>query len=189
MAKPRFLAGGDDDDAPALSAQDGPRRLRYPCAAHGCRLPGALFIGGDGVCGWHAREAPNDWPKITRTLADWECAMQAINAARQCMTDADTCASPKLQDERMAAAWARMLPAVLGSGWHRRVEPKPGERFGDWGRRLEVFLGARVKEALGQGLAEGSRIDEGEATPFVAEVRGGLRDGKRGNVADQWDGP
>jgi hypothetical protein len=63
-----------------------------------------------------------------------------------------------------------MLPAVSEGGWRERLEPQAGETIGDWGRRLEVFLGARVK-----GDMAGKEVDETMPTPVVAEMRKELR--------------
>lgn len=174
-----------DDKAPDAPAQDTTvRRMRYPCAAHQCPMPGALYLGGnsDGLCGWHAREPSGDWAKITQALRDWECVTLTVNAIRRAMTDPATCADPKAQRETMERLWAQMRPAVLG-GWTRRTEPQRLEHLGDWGRRLEAFLGARVKERQrGEGV-----VDETHPTPYVAEVRAGLRDTPlKGNAADNW---
>jgi len=160
----------EDDGGPIDTA---PKRLRYPCQANGCPMPGVVFLGGaeDGVCGWHLNENPSDWGRITDALQRWECVERAINRARRVLTAPDTCADPKSQDKAQAEIWAEMLPAVQGSGWKERLRPAEREHLGDWSRRLGVFLGARVKEALsGQGV-----IDETKPTAFVAEVRAGLR--------------
>lgn len=174
------------DDATAITPPSTPKRLRYPCAAHQCPMPGTMFLGGrdEGVCGWHARENPADWSRITQAIHDWECVVRTINRCRRVMTDPATCADAKAQDAAKADAWATMQPAVAGSGWKNRVAPGERENLGDWGRRLEGFLGARVK-----GRIEGSVADETKPTPVVATMHAALRDGPpKGNAADGWAG-
>jgi hypothetical protein len=81
-------------------------------------------------------------------------------------------ADPEAQDEALREAWARMVPAVLGSGWKPRLEPRAGEWLGDWVRRLERFLSNRVKETLNPGLAI---TDDDAPTPTVADMRSRLK--------------
>lgn len=176
-----------DDKAPDAPAQDAiVRRMRYPCAAHQCPMPGTIFLHGPdsgGVCAWHAREPENDWPKITRAIKDWECVHFAINRARRVLTSPLTCVDGKAQREALDAEWLAMLPAVQGSGWKQRLQPKQGENLAEWSRRLDLFLAARVHEAQRGGGA----VDETKPTLFAAEVKAGLRDGKpKGNAADNW---
>lgn len=162
----------EDDDGPVDTA---PKRLRYPCVANQCPMPGVIFLGGaeDGVCGWHARENGTDWGRITRAIRDWECVSKAILVLRRVMTHPDTCASPKDHDRVMREQAGLIATACEGSDWHPRTAPLPKELIGQWHHRLTLFLGARVKEAI-TGAAPGS-IDETKPTPFVAEVRAGLR--------------
>jgi hypothetical protein len=176
LRKPRFIAGGpDEDDAPPI---EQPKRLRYPCAAHQCPMPGTIFLGADGVCAWHAREPANDWPLITQAIRDWECVSRAINRARRVLTDPVTCTDGKAQREALEAEWQAIVPAVQGSGWKSRIQPKPGENLSEWARRMDMFLAARVKERQ-----TGGSVDETKPTPFAAEVLAGLR--KRPTTTDE----
>lgn len=171
LRKPRFIAGGTEEDE--TSEQEQPKKLRYRCAAHQCPMPGTIFLGGHntpGACAWHAREPANDWPTITQAILDWECISRAILRARRVLTDPLTCTDGKTQRETLEAEWRVIVPAVQGSGWKTRIEPKPGENLSVWARRMDVFLGARVKERQ-----TGRAIDETQPTPFAAEVLAGLR--------------
>jgi hypothetical protein len=159
-----FDANADHTQVP----DTGPQRLRYPCRSEGCPMPGTV----DGECGYHYRENPSQWGQITRVLVDWECVTQAVRTARRVMTAPDTCVDPKAQELALIDAWKRLLPAVVHSGWRQRLEPQPRENLGDWGRRIEVFLGARIKECL---LGGNAVVDETRPTPFVAEARKELR--------------
>lgn len=181
--KPPRAHFSEDEDAAALPPAE-PQRLRFPCAAHQCPMVGAIFVGGPdapGQCMFHAREPANDWPKITQALKDWECVTTAILRARRVLASQDASSDGALHQRTLKAEWEAMLPAVLGSGWKTRVEPRLLETLGEWTRRLEGFLHARVRERQkGEGV-----IDETAPTPFAAEVREKLRGGK-GNAADAW---
>lgn len=127
-----------------------PERRRYPCFADGCPMPGTMFPNGpdkDGCCIYHYGAQPSDIPKVTQRLTDWQCVIAEINAARRVLTG-DTAADPKAQDEAQTAAWQRLAPLVELSGWADTLKPQPREGYGDWERRLEAFMGARVVEGL-----------------------------------------
>lgn len=130
--------------------EDKPKRLRYPCFAEGCPMPGTIFTGSTGAagsCAWHYGVLPTDIPKVTERLNAWGCVADEINAARRVLTG-DKAADPKAQDDHLATAWLRLGPLVELSGWASDLEPHPRERLGDWSRRLEWFIGARVVEVL-----------------------------------------
>lgn len=175
---PRRHFAEDDAGAPI---DTGPKRLRYPCRADQCPMAGTVdhTPSHPGICGYHYRETPSDWPRITQALLDWECVTRAINRARRVVTDPVLCCDGKAHAEALRDEWERLLPAVKGSGWHRRVEPQKGEHIGDWGRRLEVFMGARIKSAL-----TGREVDETKPTPFVEQARKELRGYTGGNAGD-----
>lgn len=158
------------DQAAPVTVGAPARRPRFSCAAHGCPMAGTLFLGSDGVCGWHAREQGGDWPRITQVLNDWACVNQAINSLTRVLNTPDTCADPKTQNAAMLEAWTALAEAVHGSGWKQRLEPQKSESIGSWVHRLRLFLGARVKESF-----TGGAVDETKPTPFVAEVCAGLR--------------
>lgn len=166
--KPRFIAGGpDEDDVPQAASKP----LRYPCVANGCPMPGTILVGGPGICGWHLGTNGDEFSRVTESLQRWECVTRVINAARRVVSTPATCADGKAQAAVLRDEWAALAQAVHGTGWKIRVEPQPGETIGEWGRRLEVFLAARVK-----GDQTSREIDETLPTPFVAEVRAGLRE-------------
>lgn len=176
--KPRFIAGGPEE----VPEDQQPMRLRFECAAHSCPMPGSVFLGGPGVCGWHARENPDDWPKITQAILDWRCVSRVINRARQVLTAPETCSSAKAQDDAMQALWTQLRADLNGSGgWESRLEPRmgpgryTGEGLSNWSRRLDQFLGARVRERI-----FGGSVDERAPTQFAAEVTTELRDVPRG---------
>lgn len=155
-----------DFDAPvpyrggALSVPDKPAVKRYPCFADQCPMPGSIFASGTdkaGACAWHYGVLPNDIPKVTRVLLDWQCVSSEVNAARRLLTG-PAAADAKAQDEAFASAWNR-LQGFIDTTW--QAELKPGnartskgeehpfrEGYGDWAKRLERFLGARVVEVL-----------------------------------------
>lgn len=171
--KPRFIAGGpDEDDEPQAAA---PQRKRYRCWAEQCPMPGTIFLGSlgsDGVCAWHYGSSGDEVKKITQAILDWDCVQLEINRGRRVLIAPDTLAGPAKQDAEFREAWARMLPAVMGSGWKPRLEPRPGEKLGEWVRRLERFLANRVKERLNPGHVI---ADDDAPTPTVADMRSRLR--------------
>lgn len=172
--KPRFIAGADEDVAEAPVA---PRRLRYPCIAHNCPMPGTIFPGGttQGICAWHITATGDQLPKVTQALQDWQCLAIAINRGRAALVNPATCASPKELDRTQAELWGSLKESLAGSGWTERLKPEPQERLPDWSRRLERFLANRVKERLRPSV----RIDDDNApTPTVAEMRSRLRPGQ-----------
>ena len=173
-------------EAPAAAPADTTvRRMRYPCAAHQCPMPGTMFIEGspNGVCGFHGREPAHDWPTITQAILDWACVRIAIERGQRVLIDPLTCNDGKTQAATLKAEWEAMLPAVQGSGWKARLEPQARESLGDWVVRLRNFLAARVKERQ-QGST--GVVDETKPTAFAAEVKAGLKDAPKGNAADQW---
>lgn len=134
-------------------AADRPERLRYPCFAEGCPMPGTMFpdqVLGEkrhGVCPWHYRLAPSDIPKVTKVLQDWNCVTGEIEAARAALRGPHA-ADPKALDEVHAAAWSRLEPLLAHTGWSDVLKPRPGEHLDDWARHLERFIGKRVVEVL-----------------------------------------
>lgn len=141
-----------------------PQRLRYPCFAAGCPMPGTIFLGavqgekpeGSGCCAWHFGVQANDIPKVTQRLVDWQCVSIEVNAARRFLTG-EQASNPKAIDEAFAAAWSRLQP--LARSWESELQPGGArtskgeplshqESYGDWAKRLERFLGARVGEVL-----------------------------------------
>lgn len=150
-----------DDDAPIEQPKV---RKRYPCFADGCPMVGSIFpgagVGGTGEtpgsCAWHYGVNPTDIPKVTQVLRDWQVVSFEINEARRTLTG-ELAADPKALEERFAAAWDRLQPLV--PGWETQLAPgnihtSKGvdrgfrEGYGDWAKRLERFLGARVVEVL-----------------------------------------
>lgn len=142
---------------------------RYPCFADGCPMPGTIFPGetqgtGDklGTCAWHYGVLPNDIPKVTRVLLDWDCVNAEVNEARSVLTGPNAADVRALQ-AAFDAAWARLLPRA--SGWEEQLRPSTiksrdpvtrlrtvdsgmRESYADWAKRLTEFLGARVVEVL-----------------------------------------
>lgn len=153
------LTLAEDDGQPyrggALSVHDKPKPRRYPCFATGCPMPGTIWPGagpggtGDrpGTCAWHYAVNDTDVPRVTRVLQDWSCVSDEIEAARQALTGPKA-SDPGALDALQAAAAARLRPRMAAGGWSEELEPQRGERYGDWCKRLEGFLGARVVEVL-----------------------------------------
>lgn len=136
-----------DDEQPL---PDKPQRLRYPCFAEGCPMPGSIFSGPTdkpGSCAWHYAVQPSDIPKVTQRLNDWACVAAEVNAARRVLTG-EAASDPRAQEAALLVAWQRLAPQVEHSGWSGDLQPAHNERLGEWCRRLEWFVGARVVEVL-----------------------------------------
>jgi hypothetical protein len=135
---------GFNENESAAPAADTPAVARYACMAHRCRMPGTIFMGGSqGQCWLHARENMNDWPRISQVLLDWDMIVDEVLLARRTMIGVYA-SDPKKQDELKAEAWSRVRGAL--PLWEAELSPK-GIDYGQWGRSLEAFLHARVKEA------------------------------------------
>jgi hypothetical protein len=133
------------EDAPAGPANDVPKTMVYRCAAHRCRMPGTIYLGGpDGQCWLHARAKPSDWPRITQVLVDWDMVVEEALLARRTMIGV-WANDPKKQNELMAEAWNRIRGAL--PLWETELAPFGGD-FGQWGRKLEAFLAGRVHEVV-----------------------------------------
>lgn len=149
----------------ALEVHEKPPVLRYPCFAVGCPMPGTIWPGitsggtGDerGTCSWHYGVQPHDIPRVTRALRDWGCVSFEVNEARRVLTG-ELAMNPKAIDDAYLAAWERLKPLVAGE-WEAKLRPgniqlRDGEitnhreTYGDWAKRLERFVGARVQEVL-----------------------------------------
>jgi hypothetical protein len=156
--------GGRVDDDPI--SDDKPKRLRYPCFAGGCPMPGTILPsggkdGGPGSCAWHYGTKPSDIPRVTQVLKDWACLTYEVNEARRALTG-DIAADPKALADAFTAAWERLEPLV--GDWAEQLRPGPirsrnratgivsdshmPEGYADWAKRLTEFLGARVVEVL-----------------------------------------
>lgn len=135
-----------------------PQSPRLPCFAAGCPMPGTLFANstsGAGSCAWHYAVQPSDIPKVTQRLNDWACVSTEVNAARRVLTG-EAASDPRAQEAALLVAWQRLAPQVEHSGWTGDLQPASGEHLGEWCRRLERFIGARVVEVLSthrRGLA------------------------------------
>jgi len=147
---------------------------RYRCYADDCPMAGTIFEGspdGPGVCPFHYGAPPLDVRRITQTLLDWRCVADAIRQARRALLGTNATNGP-LHAQTMADAWADLRAAVAPSYWPD-LEPGPlrvrdrtkpegwrvlnvREDLGDWARRLERFLGARVLEARSVGARQPS---------------------------------
>lgn len=148
-----------DDEAPIEPQK--PKRVRYPCFAEGCPMPGTIFPNGAsdgkvGTCAWHYAVQPTDIPKVTQVLRDWMCVSAEILQARRCLGGALASDPAGLQRE-FDAAWQRLMP--LAASWESELRPgtirtskgvDTGFRQGysDWAKHLERFIGSRVVEVL-----------------------------------------
>jgi len=148
MSQSQTYRGGRVTDEPTE-----PQRMRYPCMARQCMMPGSIFPAGakEGVCAWHYGTNASDWPRITQILLDWGCVAYEINEARRVFTDPETRCAPKVLDQLYKTAWERLQPLV--PGWEDALAPgktKAGfaESYGDWARRLEKFLGTQVHASI-----------------------------------------
>lgn len=140
-------------------------RMRYPCFATGCPMPGTIFpeTSKDGVCAWHYGVKPNDIPRVTNTLQAWDCVSFEVREARRILTS-ELRADPAGIQRAFAAAWERLEP-LAGTTWASVLAPStikhrdkdaPGgyvdtrhhESYADWAKRLEAFVGLQVVESL-----------------------------------------
>jgi hypothetical protein len=154
--KDKAVSSGSPDYRGGAITDQTPRK-RYPCFAGGCPMPGSIFTGGTdspGVCAWHYRVAPNDIPKVTQALRDWECVAYEVREARRVLTG-EMATSPKAVEDAFAQAWERLEP--LAGDYLELLKPgnirqRTGrelpfrETYSDWAKRLTEFLGARVVE-------------------------------------------
>lgn len=142
--RPQFAAGEDHAD----EADDTTVRYhRRPCDAHGCPMPGAIFLNGHdapGICAWHFGANGSDFPRITAALLRWQCVSDEINAARRVINDPMMATDVKAQKRAIHEAWIRLQPAVDGSGWEAALKPLDSEPIGDWCRRITDFLVVRI---------------------------------------------
>lgn len=147
------------------ASPDQSRRMRYPCFAASCPMPGTLFAGGTdkpGTCAWHYGIVPSDIPKVTQVLNDWMCVSAEINHARRCLSGALASDPAGLQREfdsawfrlqPMAAAWeAQLAPGTIRTG--KGVDTGHRQAYADWAKHLEQFVGARVVEVLSTRRAQ-----------------------------------
>lgn len=138
---------GDEDTGP-----------RYPCFATGCPMAGTIFAEHSrrGSCAWHYGVVPNDIPRVTNALRAWECVAFEIDQGRAVLTG-PLAMDAAGQDKAFTEAWARLK--LLAGVWQDELAPgnlrtskgveRPfRESYGDWIRRLERFIGARVVETL-----------------------------------------
>lgn len=166
----------DDEVDEAAQMKRAPQRVTYQCRAHGCPMPGTV----DGCCGWHYRESPQDWHRITEAIQRWSIVANAINVARGVLCAQATCCDGKVQRETRDALWHDIkADFTVTHGWQRRIDPE-GRNLGDWCVALERFLAARIKSDL-----IGHDVDETKPTPTVAEFRSQLRaEPLKGNAGD-----
>lgn len=151
-----YRGGRVDPDEPAPQK---PKRLRYPCFAEGCPMPGSLFSSGtdkSGSCAWHYAVQPTDIPKVTQVLRDWMCVSAEIIAARRSL-GGDLASDPAGLQREFDAAWQRLQP--MAAAWEKELAPgtihtskgvdiRYRQSYSDWAKHLERFIGARVVEVL-----------------------------------------
>jgi hypothetical protein len=130
---------------PATAIAEKTAPMRYPCAAQGCAMPGALFPTGasGGLCVYHYDAGAHEWPRITRVLRDWKCVTDIINEAKRLHSDVKTCMDVRLQNEKFADAWEHLQE--LAPAWVDSLAPRPTkagfpETYREWTNRLEYFL-------------------------------------------------
>lgn len=154
--KPRFIAGGDDETDEQQPR--APERMCYECCANGCPMPGAIFPSGSsrGICGWHYGTNSEDWSRITEAIrGPWREVAREINVARRVLSDPDLCTNVKVLGERYLAATQRLAQALTGP-LAAELAPRNKEDYGQWYRRLEIFLGGRVAEVVRRPVGSGA---------------------------------
>ena len=116
-----------------------PAVIRYPCAARGCPMSGAIFSNGiKGICLYHYEGYAPDWPRITQVLNDWHCVTEEINAARRAQVDPATRLNSTAMKNEFAKAWGVLQP--LAPNWSEQLQPLPDQTYAQWGRHLEKFM-------------------------------------------------
>lgn len=159
-----FRGGRVFDGASDLPDASAPRTRTYPCFADQCPMVGAIFTGDTnavGACGYHYGANPGDIPRITQVLKDWGVVIDEIREGRRMLTGS-LAVDAKAVSTMFSAAWHRLQPMV--AGWENELRPstihhidKHGqavdtgwtESYSDWVRRLERFMGARIRETIG----------------------------------------
>jgi hypothetical protein len=132
----RTQASDDQPTAPVFST--------HACAARGCPLVGSIFAegGNTGVCAFHYDAAPQDWPRITRVLADWACVTDEITIARRRLTDRKYSLQPTALRAAMMDGWDRLGPQA--PAFTDQLAPLADEDYGHWASRLEKFMRGRL---------------------------------------------
>lgn len=147
--KPRFIAGGPDDDTDDLPT--GPAPARFECCANGCPMSGTMFPSGGsrGICRYHYATNASDWPRITQVLNDWRVVTAEIRECRRVLCDQDMCTDIKAQNDSFRNSWDRLRPALEMGGWQvTELAPRDREGYGNWATRLDEFLGGQVLAVL-----------------------------------------
>lgn len=154
MARTNF----DDSGSIADAIPHTPAKRRYPCFAEGCPMPGTIFPDSQaaGVCAYHYGVKPGNVPRVTNVLRQWDCVAFECREARRVLTG-ELASDVKAIDDAFAKGWERLQP--LAGEWaaylmpgniltSKDVDTGMRENYGDWAKRLERFIGARVVEAL-----------------------------------------
>lgn len=129
-------------DAEPVKSLPVPRR-RYQCLAHGCPLPGSIFLSGHdapGICALHMSCNSSDMPRITDVLRNWECVTFVHETCRQFLNDPGRCGDVKAERTLLAAQWTEL--ARMAPDWPQ-LKPH-GSTLGEWARQLLHFLVWRV---------------------------------------------
>ena len=121
----------------------------YRCLVSFCPMTGGIFLAGPhapGICAYHYGTTGREVERVTQVLLDWECVTYEINACRSAHRNV------YIDKAALAKAWIRLQPA-LGAGWAVELAPPALCNYGQWGRRLEKFLEARVREVIQKKVA------------------------------------
>jgi hypothetical protein len=143
--RPRFIAGGDDDETEDEQPRV-PARARHECCANGCPMPGSMFpSGGRGICAWHYGTNSDDWSRITEVFrGSWFMVARELLRARRTLCDPDLCTNVRALGEAYRDGAERLRLAGGPPG----LAPQDKESLSQWTLRLEAFLGARVLEVV-----------------------------------------
>lgn len=136
------------DDESATRTPE-PQRVHYRCFADSCPMPGTIFPSGpsSGVCAWHYGCMSDELGLITRVLQDWTCLSTEIVRGRATLRGKHA-SNPKVLRAEFEKALRRVRPAVAGGGWGDAFEPKPGEDYAGWIRRISDFLDGVVSKTV-----------------------------------------
>jgi hypothetical protein len=116
----------------------------HRCAAHGCRLAGALAESSSARfwwCAYHYGAQAHDIPRITQQLAQHQVLVDTVATGRQALTD--PAIAPDVQDD----LWRNAKATLEQLGYTVPPAPRSGDDYRSWLYRVECLLGAQIVAA------------------------------------------